>query len=486
MHRRVVERDPGEAKFYSTCNDNYPTIAHHERIALSRVLGKRAIVIGFSMAGLTASAVLAKFFESVVILENDTLPSDISARPGTPQAKHLHVLLAGGAEALESILPGFSRVLKTAGAQSLSVAGDYWLERPGYDVYPQRDLGFRINSMTRPLLESVVRNEIKTLNNVTVLEACHVGSISISQNDMTAQGVVCRHADGALEQIPAGFIVDASGHGQPTLALLETLGLPLPQEALIEVNTAYSTAIFEMPSDAPEQWKVLVTYAHLPENRRGGFILPIEDGGWIVTLTGSHDTKPPGSKDEFLEYARHLRTPTLYRAIQGANWRSDISRHGLRASRWRHFERLPQIPEGLIPFGDAICRFNPIYGQGMSVAAKEGLLLEALLDERATAGTNLAGVTSDFLAQAQPIIEGPWAMAAVPDFLDPMTTGDRPKGLQTSLAFTAALIKLAYGDGEVHRQMLEVQHMLKPGSSLRDPHLVERIQKLMPDTFGTA
>jgi hypothetical protein len=210
-------------------------------------------------------------------------------------------------------------------------------------------------------------------------------------------------------------------------------------------------------------------------------LAPIEGSGWILGLLGSHDAKPPDDEAGFLEFTQRLRTQTIHKAIKGATRRTPISRYGFKASRWRHFENLEKFPAGLIPFGDTISRFNPIYGQGMSVAAKEACLLRDLLTSSAEEGNGIGSVPGEFLAQAQPIIDAPWATAVVPDFLDPLTEGERPADLENALKFGAALRKLAYEDAGIHKLMLEVQHMLKPRSVLREPEIVERVQAVMAE-----
>ena len=158
-----------------------------------------------------------------------------------------------------------------------------------------------------------------------------------------------------------------------------------------------------------------------------------------------------------------------------------VARFGFPASVWRHFERLEAFPRGLLPFGDGICRFNPVYGQGMSVAAQEACLLHRLLETRAVKDDPLAGLAAAFLAEAQALIEGPWAMAAVPDFIHPETRGQRPPDFEVTLKFGLALTRLAARDAAVHKLMLEVQHLLKPRSVYRDPALVQRVLAVMAE-----
>jgi hypothetical protein len=299
-----------------------------------------------------------------------------------------------------------------------------------------------------------------------------------SEDGARVTGVSCLYSDGTLEDVPGDLVIDASSNGQVTLNLLAALGIPAPNEVTAAVEMGYSTTMFEIPQDAPAEWRMVGTLPDPPRNRRGAILVPVEGNRWIV-LAGSHDSKPPDDEAGFLAFAGQLRTPTIFNAIKDANRCAPITRYGFKASRWRHFEMLESFPIGLIPFGDTICRFNPIYGQGMSVAAKEACLLRDLLHITAESGRGLDSLPSEFLAQAQPIIDAPWATSVVPDFLDPLTEGERPPDLEMALKFGAALRRLAYEDGEIHRLMLEVQHMVKPRSILREPEIAARVMARM-------
>jgi voltage-gated potassium channel Kch len=123
-------------------------------------IGKQVVVVGAGMAGLTAARALADFFEPVIVLDNDALPKEATPRPGTPQSRHIHVLLAGGLQALSRLFPGFVESLSRAGAVRLRVGYDYLRELPGYDPFPRRDLGIPIYSLTRPWLEFTVRKRL--------------------------------------------------------------------------------------------------------------------------------------------------------------------------------------------------------------------------------------------------------------------------------------------------------------------------------------
>src|SRR5438132_13412566 len=132
------------------------------------LVGKQAVVIGAGMGGLAAAGALADHFERVVVLERDKLPLDAAHRNGTPQSRHIHGLLAGGQRALGELFSGFEQDLARAGAVPLRATLDIRIEMPGYDPFPQRDLGFVTYSMSRPLIELVVRRCLERHASITL------------------------------------------------------------------------------------------------------------------------------------------------------------------------------------------------------------------------------------------------------------------------------------------------------------------------------
>jgi 2-polyprenyl-6-methoxyphenol hydroxylase-like FAD-dependent oxidoreductase len=445
----------------------------------SPLAGKQAVVVGAGIAGLSAAGALADYYEQVVLLERDSLPLEAAHRAGTPQSRHAHVMLGGGQRALGELFPGLEQDLERAGAVALRVGLDNRLEMPGFNPFPQRDLGWPIYSMSRPLVELTVRQRVQQHRNVEVRERCRVLEWVATADGAAVTAIRCENAEGNSETLPADLVVDASGRGELTLGLLRSIGQKRPDETFIGVDIGYATAVFEMPDDAPSGWRAVRTLPCAPENSRSGLLFPLEGERWIVTLGGRRDNKPPGDDDGFLAHARQLSTPTLYNAIKQARRLGKIARFGFPASVWRHFERLEKFPRGLLPFGDAICRFNPVYGQGMSVAAQEAVLLRRLLGDGLADPS--AGLAPAFFAEACRLIEAPWMLAAVPDFAFPETQGQRPADLQHSLAFRRALNRLAAGDPAVHKQIFEVQHLISPPSVLREPILVERVRAVMAE-----
>jgi 2-polyprenyl-6-methoxyphenol hydroxylase-like FAD-dependent oxidoreductase len=447
----------------------------------STLVGKQAVVIGAGMGGLTAAGALADFFEQVVVLERDVLPSEPAHRAGTPQARHVHGLLLSGQRALGELFTGFEQDLAQAGAVPLRVGLDVRAERAGYDPFPQRDLGFLSYAVSRPTIEYAVRRRVEGRANIALRQRCRVEQLLATADGEAVSGVRYANDDGASETIAADLVVDASGSGAPTLNLLQSISLPLPEEATIGIDLGYATCVFGIPDDAPADWKGVMTFGQAPHNSRGGLLLPLEGGRWMATIGGRHGDVPPGDAEGFLAYAQALRTPTIYNAVSRAEQHGGVARYGFRESVRRHFERLDKFPRGLLPIADAICKFNPVYGQGMSVAAQEACLLQTLLARPGQGGDPIARLAPTFFAEVQALIETPWAVATL-DFVFPETRGQRPADFETVLKFGIALTRLAAEDPAVHKLTAEVQNLLKPRSAYRDPALLQRVFAIMAET----
>src|SRR4051794_8874491 len=311
------------------------------------LIGKRAVVIGAGMGGLAAAGALADHFEQVIVLERDTLPLEPTHRAGTPQARHVHALLLSGQRALSELFPGFEQDLARAGGVRLQAGLDIRFEPPGYEPFPQRDLGWCGYAVSRPTIECVVRRRVEGLANIMLRQRCRVTEVLASPNGQAVTGVRCENGKGASETIATDLVVDASGRGTLTLALLQSIGRPLPEEDIIGIDLSYSTCVFAIPDDAPTEWKGVITLAQAPHNGRGGILFPLEGDRWMATLSGRLGDVPPGDAEGFLTYAQSLRTPTIYQAIKHAMRLDGVARYGFPESVRRHFERLDEFPRGL-------------------------------------------------------------------------------------------------------------------------------------------
>jgi 2-polyprenyl-6-methoxyphenol hydroxylase-like FAD-dependent oxidoreductase len=433
-------------------------------------IGKQAIVIGAGMAGLAAAGALADYFENVLILERDILPRWPVPRNGTGQSRHLHVLLPGGHRILSELFPHFERDLIGAGSVPLRVFRDIRMEIGGIGALPQRDFGWSFHCGTRPLIELVTRRQVERLTNVTFRAGRPVSNISYaSAGGMTAT------LEGSDDPIRADLVVDASGRAAPTLAFLRSAGHPPPEEVTIGIDLHYTTTSFAIPKNAPTDWKGVGSWADAPESSRAGFLMPMEGNRWIVTFSG-HWIRSPDDHEGFMEHARQLHTQSIYNVIKDAERISGFERYGFPANRWRRFDRLKEFPRGLLPIGDSICRFNPVYGQGMSVAAQQARLLKQLLKRRATMSDPLNDLAAAFFSESLPFIDAAWNMSAIPDFVYPETRGERPADFEKRMQYTRALLQATIRHPVVQRAHAQVQQLLQPPSILQEPDIDGLIQ----------
>ena len=432
-----------------------------------------AVVIGAGMAGLAAAQAISRHFGKVTIIERDVLPAEATPRSGTPQAQHAHMLLAGGLRALQTLFPGFENDLAEAGAVKVRAGKDIRFERPGFDPFPIRDLGILIFCMSRPLLEAVTRRRVQQTPNIEICVRSRVTGLVASRDAKQIETVRYDSEDGPAV-VEADLVVDASGRCGLTLQLLEELSLLKPEETEIGIDQAYASTIVEWPSDHSAEWLGNIVLPSAPISSRGAFLFPIEKQRWLLSVGGNHGDAPPGDRAGFMDFVRSLRTPTIYDAVRDARPVTDIVRYQLPCSTRRHFERLECFPAGLLAIGDALCRFNPVFGQGMSVAAQEAVILDRLL----AAGVPRERLAPDFFAAIQDTLATPWGVA-VNDFVYPATRGVRPADLARRLQYGMAMTKLAAQDPEVHRLTAEVSQLLKPQAALRDPTLAARVMSMM-------
>ena len=241
-------------------------------------LGSQAVVIGSGMAGLSAAAALSGHFDYVTVIERDALPDSPAPRAGTPQCRHGHGLLTGGLRALCDLLPGFDRDLIEAGAVTVRAGLEVRFEPPGYSPFPQRDLGWDFYCASRPLNEFTLRRRVLSLGNVSILSGCRADDLITGPDGGAVTGVRFEDEDGRERELPAGLVVEASGSGALTLALLSARGLAAPPETVIGVDIGYATGVFALPDESARGWKMLMTAGQPPDDRRGAILLAMEGG----------------------------------------------------------------------------------------------------------------------------------------------------------------------------------------------------------------
>lgn len=426
-----------------------------------------AIVIGGSIAGLVAARVLARDFQQVTLLERDELPDDPSARRGVPQAHHVHAMLARGAMVLEELFPGLDAELAEAGAPELHIGEDVgYLGRFGWTAPFQPTIPFRAAS--RLLLEQRLRRRVRALERVSVLAGRDVARLLATAGGRRVTGVVCA-GGGGEEKLEADLVVDASGRGSRAPTWLKELGRGAPPETVVDAYVGYATRIYDDLPPLAGGWRsVFVLWA--PPVTRGGVVFPFEGGRAFVSLAGAARDYPPTDEAEFVAFARSLRAPHVHEAILEARPVSDIYATRSTANRWVHYERLADPPAGFVAVGDAVCAFNPVYGQGMTVAALGAELLGELV-RREVPAQDFPRVFQRRLARR---VRTVWGMATNEDFRFPTTSGQVPFTTRLGHRYLNALMRMGPSDPDVTRTLARVFQLLdspleilRPGIALR-------------------
>ena len=431
-----------------------------------------AVVIGGSIAGLLAARVLLDHFEQVTLIERDRLTRDAEPRKGVPQGRHVHGLLARGAIIMGEYFPDLFHTLAQDGAILVSLEDLRW-NQLGVWMTPVPS-PVKALFQSRSFLEQHVRDQLAARDNVRIMDACEVAQLCAHNDRIT--GVVLRYRTGEQheEALSADLVVDTSGRGSRAPQWLNSLGYGNVQETSVKIDIGYATRIYRCPAHLPADWKGLFIYGRPPDDKRGGVIFPIQGGYWMVTLTGSLRDYPPDDEAGFLEFARSLTQPNLYEAMKDAEPVTPIAVYKYSANRWRHYERMERLPEGFIIMGDAACSFNPVYGQGMSVAAIEAQSLDRCLREQEmSAGNNgLVGFTQRFQQAIARDIKTPWLLSTGEDLRYPGTEGKRSLSIRLLNRYMHRVIELTASDPRVTATLLRVRNLLKPLSTLFQPRIM--------------
>ncbi|MGD9564242.1 MAG: FAD-dependent oxidoreductase [Pyrinomonadaceae bacterium] len=419
---------------------------------------KKAVVIGGGMSGLLAARILSDFYEQVIILERDNLSDSGENRHGVPQGWHAHGLLASGSQVLEELFPGLVRDLTDGGAITADVVKDgrWFFEGDCLLRVPSGTTGILLS---RPFLESAIRRRVRDRDRVRILDNSSVRDLAINKDRV--EGVVTDTGT-----LPADLVVDASGRGSKALRWLQSSGFTSPPEEKVEVQLTYTTRYFRRR----ETGGVLFTSV-APSNgiTRSGVILAQEGDRWVVTLTGRFGDKPPEDIAGFLRFSKSLAAPYIYDMIRNAMPIGDALTMRFPTSVRRQYERLSRVPKGFLVFGDAICSFNPVYGQGMSVAALQALVLREQLSK---GEGELAGA---FYKAAAKVNDTPWNIAVGSDLKMPNVKGKRTIAGRLMSSYVSRLQKLAHRDAEASLAFMRVAQLLDGPSALLQPKLAWRV-----------
>lgn len=374
-----------------------------------------AVVLGAGLAGLLAAGVLARRFARVTLVERDELADAGPAfRPGLPQSRHVHVLWSRGLELIEGMLPGITGRLEAAGAAVLESPRDFlWLSPADwFHAVP----GARLLVGSRELLDWTVRQEVLRNERILVRAGCRATGLVAGADGRSVTGVELQGGG----RLAAALVVDATGRTSKAPAWLAAIGYPAPAVTRYDSHLGYSSRYFETPKDPTRRWHGLYVQGR-PDSPRGAVLVPLDGGRWLVTLIGNGEHAPPTGDEEFLGFARSLRSPVLYDAIRDAKPLSSPTGFRGTANEWRHFERLDRWPAGFVVLGDASCRFNPVYGHGMTVAA---LAADAFDRELGALGLReIPGAARRIQRKTAAVAEVAWQIATSEDMRFPGTEG---------------------------------------------------------------
>ena len=428
------------------------------------------------MGGLLAARVLSDHFEHVSLIERDALPTRAEQRRGVPQGRHTHGLLASGRNVLEKLFPGISETLLKAGAVTADIVRDArWVFEGACLSRPASGLNGLL--MTRPLLEAAVRERVLANPKVVRRDELAVEELLFDCEWGRITGV---RAGG--QALSGGLVVDATGRGSRSPQWLQSLGYEKPVEDVVQVGLGQTTRFFRR-KQTDLNGDTAVVIPPTPKGKRGGVMLAQEGDRWTVTLVAHFGNYAPEDLDGFIAFANTLPAPYIHEVVSRNEPLGEAVSGRFPASVRRRYELLQRFPAGYLVFGDAICSFNPRYGQGMSVAALQAVELENAL----VSWDGDLGLAKSFFRRAAKVVEIPWTIAVGNDLRIPETVGRRTASVKFVNWYISKLHKAAHADPVAALAFHKVGNLLAPPPSIMHPRIVVRVllENLRPNATKT-
>ena len=439
-------------------------------------LGEHAVVLGGSMAGLLAARVLADFYRTVTVVDRDVLPDEPSNRRGVPQGKMIHAVQARGSQIMDELFPGFLDELDSGGVPTwdgrdfskfrVSVGG----HRLGPAEIPN-PLPMAVNFPSRPYLEWSVRRRVRAIPNVTILEDHDVSGLTATADRSRVTGARVVNRASAIEMaLPGDLIIDATGRGSRMPTFLDELGYGRPAEDELMVHLAYACQLVRIAPGTVDEFMIAKT----PEPGRPtmfGFI-GYENNTYMFAVGTMAGLQPPNQRADMLDFAADLAPAHVLTALHAAEPLDEVSHYRVPSNRWRRYDKMRRTPKGLLVVGDAVCSFNPIYGQGMTVAAIEATVLRDCLrrGER--------DLPRRFFRASAKYVRVAWQTAVGSDLALPEVTGSRSLSTRLSNAYLERVLTAAASDAAVAGQFFRVIGMIDPPSRLMRPAFILRVARI--------
>jgi 2-polyprenyl-6-methoxyphenol hydroxylase-like FAD-dependent oxidoreductase len=438
-------------------------------------LGDHALVLGGSISGLLAARVLSDFYGSVTVVERDQLSDDCANRRGVPQGRHPHALLARGAQTIKALFPGLLDDLVADGVP-MGDDGDlsrFYLGYSGHVMVHSGTATGDLNEIavyqpSRPMLECHIRRRLRALENVTIIDGHDVTDLTATPDRSRVTGAwIVGHDGGVERELIADLVVDAMGRAAHTPATLENLGYGRPTEDRIVMQTTYVSQALRIPAGTVKSMMILITPA--PDRPTGLAMFRCENDEWIFTAYGMAGHEPPRDLPGMLAFVQAFAPPDVLPAVQAAEPIGPVVQHRMPCSQWRRYDKMRRFPAGLLVCGDAMCSFNPIYGQGMSVAAMDAMALQHAL----RGGTT--NLSRRYFRAAAKAIGVAWGMGAGSDLVFPEVEGRRTPAMQLTNRFMNQVLTAAETDPAVFTQFARVTGLLDAPTRLFHPAFLYRV-----------
>lgn len=425
------------------------------------------------MGGMLAARVLTEHYDRVTVVERDHLGDEPTPRRGVPQGCQPHVLLARCAEIVEELFPGYLDELVAAGAHrwddgDLSkfdvMFGGHLINHVARIPMPQSLVQ---HYASRPMLEQLVRRRLRRLPQVTVLDGHHVDEVLVDGPRIT--GATVSGPDGGMHDMPADLVVDAAGRGSRAPALLDRLGYGRPPVEELTVRVAYASMPVRIPPEALRQ--NIITRVFEPGRPRAFVMFRCEKDIWMVGAGTLGGVRPPTTPAELLDFGEGIAPPYALEAARAAEPLAGVSVHQYPSNRWRHYDRMQRLPAGFVVTGDALCSFNPIYGQGMTIAAIEALILGDCLR------CGDADLPRRFYRATAKPVRLAWQTAVGSDLALPEVAGRPSLAMRLTNAYTDRVLAAAAVDPVVTQDFLRVVGMVAEPSRLMHPAFMLRVAR---------